>query len=157
MNFVIFPLLTQLHPAVIHFPMALLYIEFFFLCLYLAKKKDEYDNFSHWLLLLCSLSFVPVLLTGLHDSGADLGPGVQFINGFFDRVENFLRFESTISIHVICSLIVVFITLARLFWRMKSGKEIYGGMQCALFLALTICGLVMTFVTGYLGGSISHN
>lgn len=89
MNFVIFPLLTQLHPAVIHFPMALLYIEFFFLCLYLAKKKDEYDNFSHWLLLLCSLSFVPVLLTGLHDSGADLGPGVQFINGFFDRVENF--------------------------------------------------------------------
>ena len=157
MNFASFPILTQLHPAVIHFPMALLYVEFFFLCLYLAKGKEEYDKFSHWLLLLCSLSFVPVLLTGLHDSGADLGPGVQLINGLFDRVENFLRFESTISIHVICSLLVVCNTLARLLWRMKAGKNVYKGLQCPLFFALTVCGLVVAAVTGYQGGSISHS
>src|SRR5262249_53211508 len=80
----------QWHPLVIHFPVVLLLLEAVTLFVSWYSPTEENWRLSQLLLWLAALSFVPAFYTGLHDTGADLGPGLSVWNGLKDRVSHFL-------------------------------------------------------------------
>lgn len=149
------PTLHQWHPAAIHYPIVFLTLEAFFLILFAFRKKTEFETFANWLLVLALISFVPAVVTGIYDAGADLGPGSQFINGLRDRISNFFRYESTISIHVLLACTLIVLTILRSIIRLKSKP--FSGMIAAVFGILTAVGLVLVFLASYIGGSVSHS
>src|SRR2546427_377798 len=71
----------QVHPLIVHFPIAFLGLELLLVMAYLAWPRDSLQVFSHWLLWSAALSLVPSIYTGIGDVGADLGPGWAFWNG----------------------------------------------------------------------------
>jgi uncharacterized membrane protein len=150
-------LVKQWHPALVHFPIALLTVEALFLLMYFRTQKPEYERFSFWLLILASLSLVPVVLTGLSDSGLDLGPGIPIILGLQDRIKNALRFESTISCHVALALPVILLTLVRWVWRWRARSQSVSGWQGRSMLILTLLVAMLMYAAAYVGGTVSHS
>ncbi len=144
------------HPIIVHFPIALLFLEAVFLCAYWFRPNENFAKFSAYLLVLAVLSLIPVIYSGIHDAGNDLGPGSPFWNGLKDRLANFFRFESTISLHVIFALAVSFLTLIRLLWRAYAHDRVLKGKEGFVYMGIMFVGLWLLFAAGQVGGGISH-
>ncbi|MBI3557756.1 MAG: TlpA family protein disulfide reductase [Deltaproteobacteria bacterium] len=145
------------HPLFVHFPIALLILEAILVAMLFRKKEQNLILFSNWVLALATLSLIPVLFSGFHDSGFNLGPGSQVLNGIKDRFTNFWRLESTVSLHFLLALALLAITGARLLWRTLAGDQAFQGRQKFGFAALTVLGLWVLFAAGQVGGGISHS
>lgn len=151
-------LIKQWHPAFVHYPIALLTVELFFLCLYVRTKKPNYELFCFWLLTLAAVSMIPVVLSGLNDSGLDMGPGLPLLLGFQDRLKNAFRLESTISLHVLMTVPVVLSTVVRCmwWWRMRRSAASVNSVQLGLHLVLAFVSLILMYAAAYIGGTVSH-
>ena len=145
------------HPALVHFPIVLLLLEGILVFLCLARPNANLERQARLLLTLSLFSLVPVLFTGFHDAGNDLGPGSATWNGLKDRIGNFFRFESTVSLHFILALSVVFLTAVRFAWRTYTKKQSFKGRQGVAFAFITALALWLMFAAGQVGGGISHS
>jgi len=101
-------------------------------------------------------AFVPVICTGLNDTGADLGSGWAVWNGLVDRVRHFFLLKSTVSLHVLYALATVTVTVGRFGWRLRAREQALQGNGRVVFVALTLFGIWLMFAAGQVGGSISH-
>ena len=146
----------QVHPLIVHFPIAFLGLELLLVMAYLAWPRDSLQVFSHWLLWSAALSLVPSIYTGIGDVGADLGPGWAFWNGLQDRLHHFTRLESTVSLHVLFVLLTASLVLIRLAWRIFFGEKALEGRKRFVFAVLALLGFWALFAAGQVGGSISH-
>jgi len=146
----------QWHPMLVHFPIAFLALEAFLLLLNAFGPGETLERSSMWILALAVLSLLPTVYTGVSDVGASLGPGWSFWNGLQDRFRQFLRLESTISLHALAALATCLLAAVRLMWRLRArGRALRGGRGIAFGL-LTFLGLWLLFAAGQVGGSISH-
>src|SRR5204862_2839713 len=130
----------QIHPLIVHFPIAFLGLELIFVMSYLVWPRDSLELFSRWLLWCAAVSLVPSIYSGLSDVGADLGPGWGFWNGLQDRLHHFTRLESTVSLHVLFVLLTAFLVLTRLAWRGFFGGKALEGRKRFVFAMLTLLG-----------------
>src|SRR5215472_4814864 len=146
----------QWHPLVVHFPIALLFLEALLVVVSEFRPRASLEQPSRWLLAAALVSFVPTVYTGMGDVGADLGPGWGFWNGLEDRFRHLLLIQSTISLHVLFALAAIIIAVGRYIWRIRSGYGPLPRPQRAAFAALTILGVWALFAAGQVGGSISH-
>lgn len=55
----------ELHPAIIHFPIALIVIAFVFDLLYAFTKNEFYQRFAGWFIVFAAIMLVPTAITGL--------------------------------------------------------------------------------------------
>src|SRR5439155_10921423 len=107
----------QLHPLIVHFPIAFLGLELVLVVAYLARPRDSLEKFSGWLLWCAAGSLVPSIYTGISDVGGALGLGWAFWNGIQDRIHYLTRLESTVSLHVLFVLLTALLVSIRIAWR----------------------------------------
>jgi thiol-disulfide isomerase/thioredoxin/uncharacterized membrane protein len=147
----------QWHPLVVHFPIALLVLELAFVCTLWVRPSEHVAWSAHWLLWAAVISFAPAVYTGIRDVGAALdSPGWAFWNGLKDRVTHLLRFQSSISLHVLFVLAAVLLTSCRLVWRVRGGDRTLRGRRGLAFATVTVLGLWLLFAAAQVGGGISH-
>jgi len=146
----------QWHPLVVHFPIAFLALEAILLLLNAFRPEDTLERFSRWMLALAVLSLLPTVYTGVSDVGASLGPGWSFWNGLQDRIHQFRRLESTVSLHALVALAACLLAAGRLMWRLVARERALRGGHGIAFGLLTFLGLWLLFAAGQVGGSISH-
>jgi len=135
---------TPLHPALVHFPIALISSAFFFQVLYLWKLPLIGRTMSMWLLGLGTLLSLPATISGQGDAVYAVQSGLETI-----VLETIQRHELMANFTTWGSLIVV-ITWVYLFLNNPQDKRIDR-------LALAFLGLLTGLVlfTGYLGGVLS--
>jgi uncharacterized membrane protein len=135
---------TPLHPALVHFPIALIASAFFFQALYLWKLPLICRTMSMWLLGLGALLSLPATISGQEDAVYAGQSGLETI-----VLETIQRHELMANLTTWGSLIVV-ITWVYLFLNNPQDKRIDR-------LALAFLGLLTGLVlfTGYLGGVLS--
>jgi uncharacterized membrane protein len=56
--------LGEFHPAIIHFPIVLIFTAFVFDILYWLKKITIFQTIANWLLIIVAVILIPVALTG---------------------------------------------------------------------------------------------
>ncbi len=74
--------LQNIHPIVVHFPIALVVLALFFEGLWLATKRDNFREFATWLIYLGALAAIAGVVTGLFasDSLGHDAPGHEFVH-----------------------------------------------------------------------------
>lgn len=147
----------QWHPLVVHFPIALLALEALCLCALIVRPRADLARAARVLLWAAVLSLIPVVYTGIHDAGLDLGPGSPFLNGLKDRSAHLFRLESSVSLHVLFGLATVSLVVARLVWLTATGEAMLASRRRFLFAALAILGVWILFAGTQVGGAISHH
>jgi thiol-disulfide isomerase/thioredoxin/uncharacterized membrane protein len=147
----------QWHPLVVHFPIALLVLEALCLCVLVVRPGAELARASRFLLWAAVLTLIPAIYTGIHDVGVDLGSGSPFLNGLKDRAAHFLRFESSVSLHVLFGLATVSLAGARLVWLTAAGEAALAGRRRIVFTAVAVLGVWILFGGTQIGGAISHH
>lgn len=61
----------DLHPFLIHFPIALFFVALIFDILYAFRKSDTLHSTGNWIVIIAALLTIPTVITGLY--AADLG------------------------------------------------------------------------------------
>lgn len=57
--------LGELHPAIIHFPIALVFTAFAFDILYWFRRNEIFQSIASWLMIIVAIIIIPTALTGL--------------------------------------------------------------------------------------------
>lgn len=144
-----------LHPPIIHFPIVLTLLETLALLFYLRRADEFFDRAATWLLYLAAISVVPVVGTGLHDAGVDLGGNSAVLDGLKDRAANFLNGGDQLSVHVMCVCVFVSIVFARVIWRRLLPTPASKRAKLA-FLAGSLVASFIVLVVAQAGGVMSH-
>jgi len=132
-----------LHPLLIHFPIALLYITLFFHGLQLWKPTWMNRYIGVWLLGLTSLASIFAALTG--DKEAEIAEGMNYSHQVLELIET----HETLGNLVTWISLAFFIVWVYLLLKYKSDRRID-------YLALAILVGLVTLVsfTGYYGGEL---
>jgi uncharacterized membrane protein len=132
-------LLAYLHPAVVHFPIALLVVS---VALDFAARRWPALRFSGWVLLaLGALATIPATITGII---AHLPYEETEFLPLIER-HQYTAFAAT----------GLFLGLAAWRWRaIRRGDDIAGS---ALYSGLALVGLVLILATGLLGGGLVYD
>ncbi len=146
----------QWHPLLVHFPLVFLISEAFFLSLFLMTKKERFEVGAYLFLNAAFWFIVIAVLMGFHDCGLNLGSGNKFLLGLQDRWENALRFKSSVTVHFWLALLLIMITSCRLFWRWKSGPQVWKVAKGFFYCFFTFIGIWCLFAMSYVGGLLSH-
>lgn len=56
--------LGELHPALIHFPIALIFIALIFDILYWVKQQQVFQNIAAWMIIIAAVLLIPAAFTG---------------------------------------------------------------------------------------------
>jgi len=146
----------QWHPLLVHFPLVFLISEAFFISLFLMTKKDHFEV-EAYRFLNAAFWFIPiVVIAGFHDCGLSLGSGNEFLLGLQDRWENAFRLQSSVTVHFWLALLLIGITSCRLFWRWRSGPQVWKGGKGFFYCFFIFIGIWCLFAMGYVGGLLSH-
>ena len=146
----------QLHPQIVHFPIAFLVIEAVALVVFAFRKQPQIA-FLSLIFLHCALwTMLLAVLSGLNDVGLDFGAGNRLILGFRDRWENAFRAQSSITIHVWLAITLVGVTLTRLVWRSLGRERVLAGICGLAFGLLTLVNFWVLLAATYVGASITH-
>lgn len=147
----------QLHPALVHFPIAFLLLEAGLLAAYARRKRPELERLSLALLGLSVASLPLVILSGVRDSGLELGEGSALLLGLGDRWRNAGNFASTITVHAWLAVFLTLLTSARLAWRWRAGAAALEGRRSIVHAALVLLGLWILVAAASVGGSVRHS
>ena len=132
--------LEELHPLLIHFPIALLSVGV--LCDYLGTffKKESLLNAGWWCLLFGFLSTIFTIITGF------LADELYGHMG-----EPFPLFETHGSLQIFSSLIFAGLII----WRVKNKSELPEKPLLYLFLGIAAVGVMTLFYGGFLGAELA--
>lgn len=147
----------QWHPSIVHFPIALLVLEAALVFLFWLKKSAHLERAAYYALHLSVWALLVTAITGVRDSGLDLGAGEPLLLGFRDRVANLWKLESSITVHAWLAIAVLVLALVRLLWRSCAGPQALAGARGAGYGVLTLLGLWCLVAAGYAGGIITHS
>lgn len=147
----------QLHPALVHFPIAFLLLEAGLLAAYARRKRPELERMSLALLGISVASLPLVILSGVRDSGLELGEGSALLLGLGDRWRNAGNFASTITVHAWLAGLLTLLTSARLAWRWRAGAAALEGHRAIAHAALVLLGLWILVAAASVGGSVRHS
>ncbi|HHL72013.1 MAG TPA: hypothetical protein ENJ29_05820 [Bacteroidetes bacterium] len=80
--------LQNLHPLIVHFPIALVVLTLLFEGLWVVTKRDNFREFATWLLYLGAVAAVAGVVTGLwaSDSLGHDAPGHEFVHEHRDAM-----------------------------------------------------------------------
>jgi len=136
-------MILDLHPALVHFPIAFIVLSFFFQSFTILIPKKVPDNLTLWALIPAAISTIPTVITGqsmknkINNICAEAQKSLE-IHEVFANISTW----GTLSI----CLIWIFITLKE-----KNNKS----AQKLLFAFLTLLFLSV-IITGYYGGLLVH-
>lgn len=124
------------HPYLVHFPIALFFLEGFLLFLWKIKKEDQYERFAYLILRLGLIMIIPTMIAGYIDAG----------------------FSITIMIraHFLSALALLLINSIRFFLRRSLKIKIWQGKLRYCYTILVILSIVLSGLTGHLGGQLAH-
>ena len=130
--------MMKLHPAIVHFPIALLLIAAFFAVISLFTKREFFKQIAFWNLLLGVTGAIAAVLSGLNEEQ--------------NLVHND-EIHQVLVKHKFTGLCILILSFALLTWiwvrKNKFGKKEY--VLWVLFLTL---GTGMIFYQGFLGGKM---
>jgi uncharacterized membrane protein len=131
-------MLTDLHPMIVHFPIALLIVSFIFDIV--GHKKTAYHEFGWILFVWGGLSGIPAVVTGLIAH---------------------LPYEKTASMsviqpHEILGMLGLIITIGLFFWRWQSRRKGKDIGQTKWYIAIGIAGMLWIFFLGGTGGNLVY-
>ena len=136
-------MVLELHPALVHFPIAFIVLSFVFQLFTILIPKKIPDNLTLWALIPAAVSTIPTVISGqsmknkINDLCIEAQKSLE-IHEIFANI-------TTWGTLLIC-IIWIFITLSK-----KNNQ----GAQILLFAFLTIL-FVSVMVTGFYGGLLVH-
>jgi uncharacterized membrane protein len=134
---------AEIHPLVIHFPIALLSVGFLCDVLGFVFQKKSLEHAGWWNLFFGMFSSICAFITGLI---ADFGGSPRLIDEPFPLYEN----HAYLQILVICVLLILVL------WRIKLGRSIPLGSRRALaYLCVFGVTVGVLFYGSHLGAVLS--
>ena len=133
----------ELHPAIVHFPIALISLAYIFQWITVLKPEAVPKNLNIWVLIPAALSTLPAVLSG-ENAEEHLGEICQEAHKTLENHELFANM-TTWGILVI-TLIWIWVTL-----KGNANQKVQ-----KLFLAFLTLIFISVCVTGYLGGELVH-
>lgn len=128
----------DLHPMIVHFPIALLILSFS--VSFLARRSERLNDASWWLLVVGGLSTLPATVTGLL---AHIPYEETSLAGVIEQ-------------HQLLGLIGSALTLGLLVWRYLSRRKGNDIGTKPFYLAAAGVGVVWLFVLGGTGGNLVY-
>jgi uncharacterized membrane protein len=128
--------MIEFHPAIVHFPIALLSIAALFAVISLFRKKDFFREVAFWNLLLGVIGAIAAALTGLIDE------------------QNLTHNEEIHKIlvkHKFTGFSILILSFALLTW-LWVRKNKLGKSEYILWVLFLVLGTAMVSYQGYLGG-----
>ena len=132
----------QVHPAVVHFPIALLVVEAVLLGLFAVTRNAAHARAAHrWLVVaFCTLPFVA--LAGFHDAGMGANGGNEVVAGLQTCWQNAGNLKTPVIVHMGLMVTMVVVSAVRLAWRGRGRPEALRGISGWAF-GLGLSRLVM--------------
>jgi uncharacterized membrane protein len=124
-----------IHPCLVHFPVAFLFLEGLLLALWMWKRIENYEGFSYFVLKAALFLMPFVALAGYIDAG-----------GFPERVRK----------HFLSAVTLLALTFFRFMLRRSQGPTLWRGNLKGLAVTLLVASLILTGLTGHLGGMIVY-
>ncbi|MGZ8236336.1 MAG: DUF2231 domain-containing protein [Methylobacter sp.] len=128
--------MDNIHPLLVHFPIALLSVFFVLDVVGTLAKKSQWRSVANWFLYLGTVAAVFTVITGIN--AADSVMHGEDVHGIMERHE-FIGI-SVLSVAIVLSL-----------WRMKSGALIQGAAN-SFFLILSALLSILIMLGADLGG-----
>jgi uncharacterized membrane protein len=135
-------LLTHLHPSLIHFPIALLFVSVALdMLARRASAMQRSLRFSRWLsLLLGSVATLPAVLTGLiAHLPYEQSPLIDVI-----EVHQYLGFGTTLLFGALTG------------WRWRTRRQQRDAAASWLYVGVAVVGLAVLVLTGMTGGNVVY-
>jgi uncharacterized membrane protein len=129
-----------LHPAVVHFPIALYLLGVLFTLGYVWRRTPEYERFAYWAFSLAWISVAFAAMVGLIDLGT-LAPSDPRRNSINNHI------TAGVALLVINGLVVYY----RFRWTdALTSRKRWG------YLTLMAAGVLALVTTGWLGGKLVY-
>jgi len=133
--------MPNLHPLVVHFPVALLTVGLLFDLLGMVSKRDDHHRTGWWLHISGALGLILAVITGLHaEDSVEITEGAR--NHF--EIHEQVAFATT----------AVFALL--LAWRVGSKTRIPERRRPVYFM-LSIAAVALLWVTAWYGGEMVYS
>src|SRR5688572_26086778 len=126
----------ELHPAIVHFPIALLTVAALFAVISLFAKKEFFKEGAFWNLLLGVIGAIAAVITGLVEERT--------------LVHNDAIHE-ILEKHEMNGIAILILSFGLLTWCWVR-KNKFGKTEHRLWVSLLVLGTAMIFYQGYLGG-----
>ncbi len=125
------------HPIVLHFPIALFYLETLLLFFWVIKKEDDCRRFALFTFRVGYFSLLVTLIAGWIDMG-----GAEHLEGI-------------VRVHFCCALgVFILYTVRAFYWRFaKAGQA--GYLQ--VLITSAVAGNILIAITGYFGGRLVYS
>ena len=125
-----------LHPVLVHFPIALYFLELVLITFWIAKKDEHYKQFARFAFRFAFLMMLAAMFEGLEDAGW------------------FAHMKGRILIHASLATSVLILQTARgFFWHF--GKEGDSSYRWTHFL-FSGAGNILIALTGFYGGLLVY-
>ena len=130
----------QLHPGVVHFPIALLVMALIFNLLYIGFDRESLESAGYWCLVFGALGGILAVVTGMGEEGT--------MSRFTERGRELLKLHKTVGLSVLGLYTVLLI------WGLVArGMPVRAR---GLFVLLMLVGTAGIGYQGYLGGEMVY-
>ena len=126
----------EIHPIMVHFPIAFYFLELLLIILWIRKNNPYYLDFARFVFRLGFFFMFLAAAAGLYDVGG------------------FSHIQGSVRTHFLAALsVIVLYTLYALFWRFAKPNDSSYRWSHLLFAA---AGNVLIAITGYFGGLLVY-
>ena len=132
--------ITDFHPLLVHFPIALLCIAFLFDLIGYKNNLESFKNAGWYCQISGVISFIPTIITGLIDNNNNSAGFLEIIN-----------LKDLLLVHGIVELFVFLIFIVLLYYRWVRNME-----PNASYLFMVFVGLLGMLYGALLGGEYYH-
>lgn len=123
-----------IHPIVVHFPVAVYFLETVLLILYAAKKDEHYFRFARFCFYFAFFAGLAALASGLYDTGG--------FDGIVKRVKP----------HFFAAVALTAVQTGRgIYWKFSKSPKLN------ILIATALIGYALVSLTGYFGGEIVYS
>jgi uncharacterized membrane protein len=130
--------MIEFHPAIVHYPIALISIAALFGMISLFKKKEFFKEVAFWNLLLGVIGAIAAVLTGLIEE---------------QTLAHNEDIHQILAKHKFTGFSLLILSFAFLTW-LWVRKNKFGNKEYTLWVVLLVVSTAITFYQGYLGGKM---